>query len=109
MPPTSSFGSFVRRDMVPNGGGWRPIGDVSAPDEQTGREHVDMSTEPHAAAMTLFRLVGAGMKFRLRPQGVELVVPKQAQNYASETEAHAQEIAELLRFQLGKKGEGQLE
>ena len=68
-----------------------------------------MDTEPHVAAMTLFRLVGAGMKFRLDPQGVKLMVPKEAQSLATEAEAHAQEIGELLRFQLGKKGEGQLE
>jgi hypothetical protein len=48
-----------------------------------------MDTEPHAAAMTLFRLVGAGTKFSLDPQGVKLMVPKEAQSLVNEAEAHA--------------------
>jgi hypothetical protein len=59
-----------------------------------------MSTEPHVAAMTLFRLVGAGTKFRLRSKGVELMLPNEALSFANEAEAHAEEIMELLRLQI---------
>jgi hypothetical protein len=62
---------------------------------------VDMSSEPHAAATTLFRLVEAGMRFRPHSKGVELMLPNEALSFTNVAGAHAEEITELLRVQVG--------